>query len=193
MSDLLEIQTEAVLQQTVQEVVLLEPAGSDDMLEVPTEQVLLQPSDNNTLLEPVETLVLLTEAQQGPPGPQGIPGPDGGQALQRIAAEQLSALRAVHERPDGRVAASSASDDSHVTALLGVSLTAAEAGAAVNVQRSGVIDDSGWSWVPGARVYLGQLGAITQAPANSGFDVLIGVALSATRLLLNLQDPIELE
>ena len=77
MSDLLEIQTEATLYQTVPEVVLLEPAGSDDMLEVPTEQVLLQPSENNTLLEPVETLVLLTESTQGPPGLVGPVGPAG--------------------------------------------------------------------------------------------------------------------
>ena len=91
MSDLLEIQTEAVLQQTVQEVVLLEPAGSDDTLEVPTEQVLLQPSDNNTLLEPVETLVLLTEAQQGPPGP---PGSGGGEIAHTEVVDYSSALYA---------------------------------------------------------------------------------------------------
>lgn len=91
MSDLLEIQAEAVLQQTVQEVVLLEPAGSDDMLEVPTEQVLLQPSDNNTLLEPIETLVLLTESKQGPPGP---PGSGGGEIARTEVVDYSSALYA---------------------------------------------------------------------------------------------------
>lgn len=95
MSDLLEIQSEAVLQQTVQEVVLLEPAGSDDMLEVPTEQVLLQPSDNNTLLEPIETLVLLTESKQGPPGPPGSgSGSGGGEIARTEVVDYSSALYA---------------------------------------------------------------------------------------------------
>ena len=33
----------------------------------------------------------------------------------------------------------------------------------------------------------------TQTPPNNGFDVLVGVAVSPTRLLLDFQDPIEME
>ena len=76
--------------------------------------------------------------------------------------------------------------------LLGITLTAAGPGEPVNVQRSGVLDDAGWSWTPG-RVWLGVDGRLTQTPPADGFDVLIGAATSATRITLNLTDPIELE
>ena len=126
-----------------------------------------------------------------PPGPPGPPGPAGGTALQRMAGEALSALRAVYEL-DGEVYFLDFQDEDHIDLLLGITLTAANAGQPINVQRSGALDDSGWAWSPG-RVYLGANGALTQVPAAAGFDVLIGVAVSATRLILNLQDPIELE
>ena len=41
MPDLLQVETESVLQEKVETVVLLEPQGSDEILEVPTEQLLL--------------------------------------------------------------------------------------------------------------------------------------------------------
>jgi hypothetical protein len=66
--DLLEIPQEQLLQEQVQTLVLLEPQGSDEILEVPIEHLLQEVGQDNTLLEPVQELVLLTEAQQGPPG-----------------------------------------------------------------------------------------------------------------------------
>jgi hypothetical protein len=111
--------------------------------------------------------------------------------VQRTAGVNLSALRAVYEL-DGLVRPLGADDAVHIDLLLGITLTAAQAGEPVNVQRLGAIEDSGWNWVPG-RVYLGANGALTQTPPASGFDLLIGSATSPTRIALNLQDPISLE
>src|SRR5690606_23107372 len=108
----------------------------------------------------------------------------------RDAGATLSALVAVYEL-DGEVFALDKDDDAHIDQLLGLTVTAASMGASINVQRSGAVNNSGWAWTPG-RVYLGAGGALTQTPASDGFDVLIGRAVSATRLLLDLQDPIEL-
>ena len=131
---------------------------------------------------------LISSGDQGPPGP---PGPSGGAAVQRLAGSELSALRAVYEL-DGYVYPLDYRDSAHIDLLLGVTLTAASAGAAVTVQRTGDLSDSGWAWQPG-RIYLGQAGLLTQHPAETGYSLLIGSAVSATRILLNLQDPIELE
>lgn len=119
------------------------------------------------------------------------PTPPAATWVQRTAGSSLSALRAVYEL-DGAVHALSADDALHVDLLLGITLTAAQAGDPVNVQRLGAIEDDSWNWVPG-RVYLGAEGALTQTPPTSGFDLLIGAATSATRITLNLQDPISLE
>lgn len=135
--------------------------------------------------------VVVTAGEQGPPGPAGQPGPAGGSALQRQAGETLSALLVVYEL-GGEVFRLDYRDVDHIDLLLGITLTAAPLGQAVNVQRSGSLDDAGWSWAPG-RVWLGANGSLTQTPAVDGYDVLIGSAVSANRIILNLQDPIELE
>lgn len=136
-------------------------------------------------------LEMATLGEQGPPGLPGVPGPAGGSAFQRTAGETLSALRAVYEL-DGVVRYLDSQDDEHIDLLLGLTLTAATPGAAVNIQRSGPIDDAGWNWTPGP-VWLGPAGTLTQTPPAEGYDVLIGAAMSATRLTLNIQDPITLE
>ena len=193
MTDLLEIPQEQLLQEQVQTVVLLEPKGSDDIVEVPIEQVLLEEGQDNTLLETEQEVVLLTECQQGPPGPPGVPGPAGGQVLQRMAGMDTSALLVVYEDLFGAVWPADPDVESDVLALLGVTVSAAVAGQPVNVQRMGHIDDEAWQLQPGKRVFLGRQGRLTQDPPQGGYDVLIGTAITSTRLLLNIQDPIELE
>lgn len=138
-----------------------------------------------------EQVTATTVGEQGPPGRPGIPGPAGGSALQREAGEVISALRVLYEL-DGAVHALDYRDADHIDLLLGVSLTSAMPGEQLNIQRSGVMDDAGWSWVPG-RIWLGADGALTQTPPTGGFDVLIGSAMSATRITLNLSEPIDLE
>nr|WP_185965404.1 hypothetical protein [Pseudomonas mendocina] len=130
-------------------------------------------------------------AVAGRRGQQGIPGPAGGQAFQRIAGEVLSALRAVWEGPAGSVFSLDYRNSAAIYLLLGLTLTAADTGGAVNVQRSGPIDDSAWSWMPGP-VWLGVDGALTQVPPVEGFCVLLGSAVSATRLILDIHQPIAL-
>lgn len=193
MTDLLEISQEQQLLEQVQTLVLLEPEGSNDIVEVPTEQVLLEAGQDNTLLEPVQELVLLTDCRQGPPGPPGIPGPAGGQVLQRLAGMDTSALLVVYEDLFGAVWPADPEVESDVLALLGVTVSAAAGGQPIHVQRIGSIDDAAWQLQPGKRVFLGRQGRLTQEPPQTGHDVLIGTAITSTRLLLNIQDPIELE
>ncbi|TFF63306.1 hypothetical protein EIC84_00935 [Comamonas sp. A23] len=171
----------------------MEPKGSDDIVEVAIEQVLLEEGQDNTLLETVQEVVVLTECQQGPPGPPGVPGPAGGQVLQRMAGMDTSALLVVYEDLFGAVWPADPDVESDVLALLGVTVSAAAGGQPINVQRIGPVDDDAWQLEPGKRVFLGRQGRLTQEPPQGGYDVLIGTAITATRLLLNIQDPIELE
>ncbi|MFG0786929.1 hypothetical protein [Delftia tsuruhatensis] len=162
-----------------------------DVLVVHETEILAEEAQDSVLVEQVQETEILELGQQGPPGRPGEPGPAGGASVQRTAGTNLSALLAVYEL-NGVVRALSADDALHIDLLVGITLTAAQAGELVNVQRLGAIEDPGWSWVPG-RVYLGANGALTQVPPTSGFDVLIGSATSPTRITLNLQDPISLE
>lgn len=142
------------------------------------------------VVQPVVQTAVVAVGVQGAPGAQGIPGPAGGSALQRVAGPVVSALQVVWEDEHGRVWPLGCTDLEHIFSLLGITLTAADAGQLVNVQRSGVLDDTAWSWTPGQRVYLGLAGQLTHTPAEDGAHVLIGTAVSATRLNLFLQDPV---
>ncbi|MFN3985740.1 MAG: hypothetical protein ACK4KV_09620 [Rhodocyclaceae bacterium] len=126
-------------------------------------------------------------------GPAGPIGPAGGAAFQRTSGAALSALRVVWEDDSGVVHLLDYRDDAHIDMLAGITLTAAgAAGQLVTLQRAGVLDAAGLGLVPG-RVWLGADGALTQTPPADGFDVLIGAAVAAGRLMLDVQDHITLE
>lgn len=161
---------------------------ADHTIIVENVQILSEEPQSTVLAEEVEVIEVLSEGEQGPPGP---PGPSGGSTLQRTAGATHSALVVVYEE-DGEVFVLDKDDDAHIDQLIGLTVTAASIGNPINVQRTGAVDNSGWAWTPG-RVYLGAGGALTQIPATDGNDVLIGRAVSATRLLLDIQDPIDLE
>lgn len=173
-------------------VVIRQPVGSV-IVRLSTQGVVVGESPRALVVLPsTPKTIVVAVGHQGPSGIQGPIGPAGGQAISRVAGQTISALRVVYEGESGAVHPLDPTDEAHIFSLLGVTLTAADAGLPVNVQRSGVVDDSSWHWAPGQRVYLGVNGALTVEPAEEGFHVLIGTALSPTRLLLNLQDPVQL-
>ncbi len=134
--------------------------------------------------------VLVASGEQGPPGRQGDPGPAGGSAVQRIAGEQLSALRVLYEWA-GVVRYLDLQDDAHIDQVAGITLTAVEQGELVNLQLSGPLDDESWNWQPGP-VWLGAAGTLTQTPPLDGHLLFIGNAVSPTRIIINIDQPIEL-
>lgn len=161
---------------------------SCDFIEVKTYEQLEIANECESLIQEVVRLEIVEVAIQGPPGP---PGPAGGSSVQRQAGTTVSALLVVYENANV-VWPLDYQDEQNIFEILGVSLTAADAGQNLNIQRSGVINDNSWNWQVG-RVYLGANGTLTQTPKEDGFSVLIGTAVSPNRLLLNIQDPIDME
>ena len=137
-------------------------------------------------------VTIVTGAEQGPQGPAGPPGPAGGTSHVRNSVAALSALLVVWEDELGIVRPLDSTDEDHIDLLCGLTITGTSSAGPVTVQRTGAVDDTAWAWTPG-RVYLGAGGSLTQTPPNNGFDVLVGVAVSPTRLILDFQDPIEME
>lgn len=129
--------------------------------------------------------------RQGKQGIQGEPGPAGGQVLQRVAGETLSALRIVWEDSAGNVFALDYRNASAVYLLLGLTISAAAMGGQLNIQRAGVVEDAAWTWAPGP-LWLGLDGAITQVPPADGFSLLLGFAVSATQIFLDINRPISM-
>lgn len=108
-----------------------------------------------------------------------------------VAGQTISALRVVYEL-NNTVRLLDYRDGDNIEFLLGITISAANAGSMIKVKRNGTIEDSGWNWTTG-RIYLGQDGYLTQTPAETGYDVLIGVAVSPTKIIIKIQDPIYLD
>lgn len=144
-----------------------------------------------TVLELPPAFETVLEVGQGPSGPAGPAGPPGGSATQYIASAALSGHAAIAIDTNGEAFYASADQLSHALRLSGVSTNAAALGDPLTVVSAGLIVHGGWSWTPGNPVFVGLNGALTQAlPVGAVFSRVIGQAVSATGLLVDLQQPI---
>ena len=131
---------------------------------------------------------LLEVAQQGPPGPPGPAGAAGSAVVQAVAAVALSGHVVVAYNTASQLVPASADELLHALRVAGITVAAAALGATVVVQQRGVLEHTGWAWAAGQPVFLGLGGALVQTPAPGAvFMMLIGQALTATRLLVNPQ------
>ncbi|WP_371369993.1 hypothetical protein ACA097_09725 [Pseudomonas sp. QL9] len=145
-----------------------------------------------TVAAGAEALVV-TVGEQGPPGPKGIPGPAGGSALQKVAAVALSGHRLVFSTDGAAVTYADCGQLANRGNTLGMTLGAAEAGDPVDIQRSGEVLFEGWSWNDGP-VFLGHDGQLTQSlPQDAAFSLVVGFAMNATTVFLDMGVAITLE
>ncbi len=121
---------------------------------------------------------------------RGPPGPSGEGAAENLdrtetAGAAISGHRAVaFDGGTVRHAGNTGADDADL--FLGIALNAASETNPVTVRTAGVIVHGGWSWTPGAAIYLGTDGNLTEtAPADPAlFSLQIGSALAADTLLV---------
>jgi hypothetical protein len=152
-------------------------------------------------LEPIPEILEI--GIQGPPGIQGTVGPQGIQGVQGVqgaqgtattypypCAEPISAHRVVRLNQAGQLEYASCDNLSHKNSILGISVTAGNVSEITNVARVDTLIEPTWSWVPNEPLYLGINGFITQTPPTSLFLLSVGVALSPTKIFINIGIPI---
>jgi hypothetical protein len=119
---------------------------------------------------------------------QGIGAPD---ALRYAAGGTIAAYTAVGPNAAGQLITCSADTLSDALRVQGVSLGAGVSGGGVNVKAAGLVENAAWAFTPDQPVFVGLNGALTQSlPVSAVFSRVVGVAVGATRLLVNLQPPI---
>jgi hypothetical protein len=124
----------------------------------------------------------------GPAGPQGLPGPAGGETLY-VADEPISALRVVRLSSSGHVRLARPEEaESH--SPLGVSLQAAASGGTLSVALQGQVQDNSWAWIPGQSVFLGANGTLTSVQQNLNVAIVVGTASAPTSLMVRIQPPL---
>ena len=74
----------------------------------------------------------------------------------------------------------------------GVSNGAAPQGGDVSITTSGPMVEPSWSWQDGAALYIGPAGTLTATPPATGVLHQVGVAVSATEIVVQPSAPIHL-
>jgi len=100
---------------------------------------------------------------------------------------QVSAYRVLTVNPLG-LAVYFDPESPDYSAVLGLSVTAANQDSDVIVMRGGQLTDSAWAWTPNQPIWAGASGTLTQVPPNAGWLVQVGNALNPTVLQLEFID-----
>lgn len=121
-------------------------------------------------------------------GMRGEKGDVGNQNFNITAAEIIGGHRAV--LASGYYATSTGTLAEAL--CIGISSGSAEIGTNIDVQPDGkIIDMVGWNWTSAEMIYLSTAGGLTQTiPTPGSWYVTLGVALSATSMLINIQNPV---
>lgn len=163
-----------------------------DLLVVHETEILAEEAQDSVLVEQVEEIEILAVAEQGPPGRQGQPGPPGGETTVKVGPLPISGHTVVACNALGELIAADATNPAHRGAVLGMVADAYSPGDDAVVQTGYVLEHSGWTWTPGP-VLVGLAGQLAQAlPPGALFAQVIGQALSATRILIDINPPITL-
>jgi len=142
--------------------------------------------------QPAAPAVVVTRGIPGPAGPLGPPGPAGGATLIPVGSTPLSGHSAVALGPDGALQPADCTLSTHRGAVLGVVANAYAAGADAVVSNNIPLEHAGWTWVLGP-VFVGAGGVLTQVlPVGALFSQIVGQAVSATRVLIDVQPPINI-
>jgi hypothetical protein len=115
-----------------------------------------------------------------------------GTTVFKKATGPLSGHKVVRYTDPEHVALASAADVSHAHNIAGITQTAASAANEdVEIVRSGELEDPSWSFPPFSVLYVDENGNLT-ATYNSRWQFvrIIGMALSANKVVINMQPPI---
>jgi hypothetical protein len=99
----------------------------------------------------------------------------------------VSGHRAIMVAEDG---SATHADPAHATSFIGISKHAAAAEQPVDVAMRDTLTESSWAWVPGQPVYFVADGVLTQTIPVDIAVTPIGVAVSATSILISRDSPV---
>lgn len=139
---------------------------------------------------PVVPAPAVTAPQYAQPG-QGSPSGAGGVITTTVKASvAIGGHRAVVLNASSEAIYADKSVSSHAGRVYGITTNAAAAGGSLAVRLHGAVSDVSWTWTPNLPVFLSTTGLLTQTPPTSGFQQVLGIALNATTLFVQVREPL---
>jgi hypothetical protein len=128
-------------------------------------------------------------------GPQGIPGPRGetGDSTNFVvypAGQILSGHRMVVLDSDGKAIYADRTIPEHANKVFGMTIGAAMQDADANIQIMGELTEPSWAWTLDIPIWLSVNGLLTQTIPTSGFSLIIGFPITATKIFIDIHEPI---
>ncbi len=113
--------------------------------------------------------------------------------LTMVAGEDITQHTVVRSSTvSGQVLVADSSDNSICKYVMGIAATGSVSASPIDIISSGIHTDSAWSWLPGP-IYFDSSGALTQTPPVTGFVLMVGKAISATEINVDVETPIILD
>jgi hypothetical protein len=152
--------------------------------------VIYTESDSNVLIESstTDTVTIIESISVGPQGPPGTGGTSSDLSI--VAAIALGGHRIVVPDSNGKAIYADNTISSHANKVLGMTTGAIVEGGTATVKTEGEITESSWSWTLDTPIWLSTNGLMTQTPPTTGFSLIIGFPISATKLFIDLREPI---
>lgn len=112
-----------------------------------------------------------------------------GPAIELPAAVSLGGHRVVASVSGSPIYADS-SNNNLIGLVIGITARAVSAGQVALIQVYGPMSEVSWNWTPDSPLFVGADGALTQSAPTSGWVQEVARAISATRIMIDLQPPI---
>lgn len=109
---------------------------------------------------------------------------------EHLAGEILGTYRLVRIATDNKAWYADNTVPAYADAIYGLTLHGAALGADVTVQYLGIISDITWTWVTAGALFLGTTGLLTQTAPTTGFLLVVGFAITATKIMFAPKNPI---
>lgn len=158
-------------------------------------EVILREQTRLVVVQPPSPILeIIAGGAQGQPGvrgERGVAGAPGGVFASYPTVNSMSGHIAVMLNAQGAAIPAESSIARSANTVVGITIGASGAGEPAQIQSTGLLEHSGWSFTPDLPVFLGLNGALTQAvPAQALFSKVLGVALSATSINIGFQPAI---
>lgn len=166
----------------VQREVVVLPSERTVVVDSPVNQI-VEIDKDTFIVESSPEINVVTVGEQGPPGsPNSF--------ITKTASTAIGGNRVVVLNASEQAIYADNTDVTHVDKVLGISTSAADAGASLQVQTYGEMVESSFAFTPGAQVFVSTNGLMTETPPASGFKRGIGFAIAATKLFIDSREPV---
>jgi hypothetical protein len=155
-------------------------------VEVTEGSAVVQVTDATVVVQPQVTADVVVEVQ--------VPGPTDSartvRGLWPLAAVDTSGHRVVYASGAGEAAVANSTDMASAGRVLGLTLAFASQGEPVEYVAQGEVEEPSFAWNSGEPIYFDNIGRLTQARPTSGYIQQVAVALTATKIAVQLGVPV---